>query len=196
MKIFSFIFLAVLLGACQSNAPIIKKTYDLGPPAQTSSSGMTASSGISLATIRSVPALQSPAMLYRLLYQDAQQLQSFAYHRWSMPPAALLQQHLVLSFAANGLSLADAVTPDTPRLQLDLLEFTQQFSAVQNSHAQIDVQATLMKGQRVLAQKIFHASAPAASAEAPAGAQALRVAADSLCTELTGWVRTYIPARS
>lgn len=49
---------------------------------------------LELATPQSSAALNSPAVLYRLGYADAQQLRPYTLARWSMPPAQLVGQRL------------------------------------------------------------------------------------------------------
>lgn len=185
---------ALLLGGCalpeRAPAPL---RYDFGPPAATAPAAAVASALPVLALhVQASPALDSPAMLYRLAYADAQQLRAYTQSRWAMTPAELLQQRL-----REGLARHQAVAPAgeaAPRLlHVELEEFSQQFTAASDSHGLLRLRASLLQrtaaGEQLLAQRSFQLQQPAASADAAGGARALRAAADAVVADLVQWLQ-------
>ncbi|NDI87378.1 ABC-type transport auxiliary lipoprotein family protein [Undibacterium crateris] len=175
--------------ACSSNPAPLKQQYDLGPLTATPANPITsapASLRFVLADIQTTAALDSQAMLYRLQYENAQQLKAYAYARWSMPPAQLIQQRIKQqTSAAGGLILQrNQAAPDTPVLQLELDEFSQVFSSASSSHAQLNGRALISKGGKVLRHRQFQIQLPARQADAAGGATALQQAVDQLIAEL------------
>lgn len=180
------------MSACSSNPAPLKQQYDLGPlaaiPASSVNPVTSAPAGLRfvLADIQTTAALDSQAMLYRLQYENAQQLKAYAYARWSMPPAQLIQQRFKQqTSAAGGLVLQrNQAAPDTPVLQLELDEFSQVFSSASSSHAQLNGRALISKGGKVLRHRQFQIQLPARQADAAGGATALQLAVDQLIAEL------------
>jgi len=174
------------LTACSSNPAPVKQQYDLGPLTTTPITSASAGLRFVLADIQTTAALDSQAMLYRLQYENAQQLKAYAYARWSMPPAQLIQQRFKQRIsAAGGLVLQrNQAAPDTPVLQLELDEFSQVFSSASSSHAQLNGRALISKGGKVLRHRQFQIQLPARQADAAGGATALQLAVDQLIAEL------------
>ncbi len=174
------------LTACSSNPAPVKQQYDLGPLTSTPITSAPASLRFVLADIQTTAALDSQAMLYRLQYENAQQLKAYAYARWSMPPAQLIQQRFKQqTSAAGGLVLQrNQAAPDTPVLQLELDEFSQVFSSASSSHAQLNGRALISKNGKVLRHRQFQIQLPARQADAAGGATALQLAVDQLIAEL------------
>ncbi|MFZ6874875.1 ABC-type transport auxiliary lipoprotein family protein [Undibacterium sp. Di27W] len=186
------VFLLMLLSAC-SSAPVAQQAqqYDFGPLAtNTSAPAGTRKLQISIAEISIPPALDSNAMLYRLQYDNVQQLKAYSLHRWSMPPAQLLLQRLKAGLVAQG---ADVLTnsdgaANLPLLRLELDEFSQIFSSASLSNAHISLRASVIKDRKLLAQKSFQQKIPASTADAPGGARAMREAADASIIEIQNWI--------
>ncbi|MFZ6735376.1 ABC-type transport auxiliary lipoprotein family protein [Undibacterium sp. Ji42W] len=184
-------FLLMLLSAC-SSTPVTQQLqqYDFGPLTTTASALPTQGRlQISIADIAVPPALDSNAMLYRLQYDNVQQLKAYSMHRWSMPPAQLLAQRLKAGLVAQGVDvLANTDGANLPLLRLEVDEFSQIFSAVSQSNAQISLRASVIKGHKLIAQKSFQQKVAATTGDAPGGASAMREAADATITEIQSWV--------
>ena len=186
--------LALLLGACST--PSQRTVYDFGPgPTQAAAASHLAPlPPVVLAELEASSALDGTAMLYRLLYADAQQLRPYAQARWSMPPAQLLRLRLreLLGQRRTVLGATDAVPPGTLLLRLELEEFSQLFSTPRDSAGLVRLRATLGRSgspARVLAQTSLVQQQPSATADAPGGVKALTQAADALAPQLEAWLQ-------
>ncbi|WP_170133698.1 ABC-type transport auxiliary lipoprotein family protein [Undibacterium pigrum] len=185
-------FLLMLLSAC-SSTPVAQQLqqYDFGPltsstPAQAGQTKLQ----ISIADIGIPPALDSNAMLYRLQYDNVQQLKAYTLHRWSMPPAQLLAQRLKAGLVAQGadvLANTDGAA-NLPVLRLEVDEFSQIFTSASQSNAQISLRASVIKGHKLVAQRSFQQKIAATTADAPGGARAMREAADASIMEIQSWI--------
>ncbi|AZP11595.1 ABC transporter [Undibacterium parvum] len=183
--------MATLLQACAGSATAPRFNYDFGA-LPISSLASNAKIAISLADVSAPATLDSNAMLYRLDYDNAQMLRPYAQHRWSMPPAQLMTQRIKARMAtadATVVSVADGVS-DLPILKIDLDEFTQIFSSASQSHAQISLRATLVKRNKLIAQRYFSLATKSDSADAPGGAKAMQIAVDSSISEIMLWLQT------
>lgn len=183
----------VLLSACAvpERAPAPAQ-YDFGLPAAAEVAAPTTEPRPALAVrVQAGAALESPAMLYRLAYADAQQLRAYSRARWTMAPAELVQQRL-----REGLGRQYAVLRPgevAPRvLQLDLEEFSQVFEATDRSHGLLQLRVTVWQvsptGERMLGQRTLQVRQPAATADAGGGVVALRSATDTALDELQRWL--------
>jgi cholesterol transport system auxiliary component len=196
-----------LLAGCGAlpDKPIHAALYDFGPrpiaaPAAPIASATPSQPPIAFAEIEAHARLESTQMLYRLGYDDVNELRSYSQSRWSRSPAQLLRERLREALAATRYVLGPAEStniariegrvPDTLRLTLD--EFSQVFDSPASSAGLIRVNATLIRttpgGDRVLGQRSFTARRPAPSADAPGGVKALADASDSLVAELVAWL--------
>ncbi len=190
--------LALLLGACSTPRSAV---YDFGPgPTQaTAANRMAPLPTVLLAEMDGASALDGTAMLYRLLYADAQQLRPYAQARWSMPPAQLLRLRLreLLGQRRSLLGATDAVPPGTLVLRLELEEFSQLFGTAQSSSALVRLRATLGRSgspARVLAQTSLVQQQPSTTADAPGGVKALAQASDALALQLDQWLQQVVAA--
>ena len=187
----SAVFLLVLVSAC-SSTPVTQQLqqYDFGPLATTAS--VPPNQGklqISIAEVTIPPALDSNAMLYRLQYDNVQQLKAYSLHRWSMPPAQLLAQRLKAVLVSQGADvLANTDGTNLPILRLEIDEFSQIFTAANQSNAQINLRASVIKGHKLIAQKSFQQKVATSTADAPGGARAMRGAADASIAEIQTWI--------
>ncbi len=201
--------LLLMLSACSSNPTAQNQTrqYDFGPlnmdPLSVASSGnglpaqdKVARLQISLADISIPAALESNAMLYRLQYDNAQQLKAYALNRWSMPPAQLLAQRLKAGFTAQGADILAATdgAANLPILRMELDEFSQIFTSPSQSHAQLNLRASIIKANKLVAQKSFQQQMSAGTADGAGGAKAMQQAADACIAELHNWVAS-LPLR-
>lgn len=206
---FGLIFsMTLLLGACSAlpDKPVRAALYDFGPGALTPEPGTRQAPlpPIALADIGTPGgALDNQAVLYRLAYDDAQQLRPYSQARWSMPPAQLIRQRLrdtlsrsraVLN-AGEGPALNRSVNQGVlPRvLQLELDEFSHFFESPGRSVGLIRLRATLVEttpsGERLLAQRSITVQRPAPSPDAPGGVRALTAASDAAIDEIATWLQ-------
>jgi cholesterol transport system auxiliary component len=197
-----------MLGACSAlpDKPVRAALYDFGPGvlAPAPATRQAPLPPIALSDIGTPGgALDNQAVLYRLAYDDAQQLRPYSQARWSMPPAQLVRQRLrdtlgrsraVLN-AGEGPALNRSVNQGVlPRvLQLELDEFSHFFEAPERSVGLIRLRATLVEttpsGEKLLAQRSITVQRPAPSADAPGGVRALTAAADAAIDEIATWLQ-------
>jgi len=181
-------------------APARAVVYDFGPGATAPlpTNRMAPLPPVVLTEVGAPAALDGTAVLYRLVYADAQQLRPYAQARWSMPPAQLLRQRVREQLGARRQVLAPAELAAgsglTFVLRLELEEFSQLFDTPASSRGLVRVRATL--GQtgaagnlRTLAQQSFVVVHPAPSLDAAGGTKALSLASDTLITQLSTWLQ-------
>ena len=181
--------MVALLSACATpSAPTIKTVYDFGPPKVTAAANAPELPPLALAEIQTAWGQSSTAMHYRLAYANAQELRPYALARWSMPPAQLVAQRVraVLSQQRPVVSLGDSSTDFV--LQIALEEFGQNFENPQTSNGTVQLRATLLKGDQLVAQRDFVAVRPAPTNDAAGGARALSEATQATATELAAWL--------
>ena len=209
--LFASILTLSVLAACSvlPDKPVRPALYDFGPGVSVNSAAAPP-----LASLPPLPplaldditsaggALDNTALLYRLAYQEAQQLRPYAMARWSTPPAQLVRQrlreHLSLRRpvfnARDGLALNRSQNAMLPlRLRLELEEFSQLFTAPDTSLGVIRLRATLVEvtpgGEKLLGQRSVVAQRPAPSADAAGGVRALTAATDAAIEEIDQWLQ-------
>ena len=199
-----------LLVGCSAlpDKPVRASLYDFGPGNLTA---MTTSQQAALPALPALAiddintsggALDNQAVLYRLTYQNEQELRPYTFARWSMPPAQLVRQRLREQLgrqrnifdARGGLALnrsQNAVLPLLLRLDLD--EFSHVFTAPEASVGLIRLRATLIEqatsGEKLIAQRSVVVQRPAPSADAPGGVRALTAATDAAIEEIDVWLQ-------
>ena len=193
---------ALMLSACAAlpDKPVRAVTYDFGPGAVVSAPsrpGPQALAPLVLAEIESGAALDGTAVLYRLVYFNAQELRPYAQARWSMAPAQLLRQrlreHLGTSRAvlSPGDSLAGNPSPWVLRVELE--EFSQMFESSTTSAGLLRLRATVVQGsvqgEKLLGQRTFGVSRAAPSADVSGGVRALTAASDAVVVEIDQWLQ-------
>lgn len=203
--------LAVALGGCSAlpSSSSQPTRFDLGTLPQlaaTPAAAAVAFPSIAMDDIQAVVQSEnSTVVLYRLPYADGQALHTYAYARWSQPPAVLVQQRIreivgrdrtVLS--AEGGALPPMVQgKPVPVLQLSVEEFSQQFASPQDSAGVVRLRATVVQprrgGDQLLGQRIFSARQPAKSANAAGGVSALALAVNEVGEQMRQWL-TELPA--
>ena len=210
-NLFVSIFTLSVLAACSvlPDKPVRPALYDFGPGVSASPPGdqplapLPPLQPLALDDVTSTGgALDNTALLYRLAYQEAQQLRPYAMARWSTPPAQLVRQrlreHLSLRRpvfnARDGLALNRSQNAVLPlRLRLELEEFSQLFTAPDTSLGVIRLRATLVEvtpaGEKLLGQRSVVAQRPAPSADAAGGVRALTAATDAAIEEIDQWLQ-------
>ena len=177
--------LAVLLAGCvgTGRSPPPVAVYDLGPPANV----QPAAIGYPVRSVAvDAPSwLESPAMHYRLLYADPARLASYGESRWAARPAELLEQTLRRAVGEGGQGAGPGC-----RLAVDLDEFVQSFRSPTESEAVIELRVRLLppRGEGTLAAKHFSIARPASAADARAGVEAFRAAAQDLSVAVRDWL--------
>jgi cholesterol transport system auxiliary component len=193
MKAWALALATALLAAC-SLGPATKDvpaTYDFG--AQRNHPGEPKIRA-SLLVHGIAPAawLDTPAVVYRLNYEDGARQQAYALTRWAAPPASLLAQRLRARLAAASesgvVSLADNARADYA-LRVELDDFSQVFDSLEASRAVVVARASLVDTVRrtVVAQKTFSIERAAPSANAQGGIRALTAAGDELIEAIAAW---------
>jgi cholesterol transport system auxiliary component len=183
---------AALLTACalpeRAPAPLL---YDFGP-GQGQESAAAPRPPLTLRVLAG-PALESPAMLYRLAYADARQLRSYTQSRWAMAPAELLQQRLRDGLGRD-YALVQPGMNGVRVLLIELEEFSQVFSAPAESHGLLRLRASLLQtgagGEQLLGQREWQLQRPAPSPDAAGGVHALNSASTAAVSELVQWLQT------
>jgi cholesterol transport system auxiliary component len=196
-------FAAGLAGcAAVPDKPVRATLYDFGPGA-TSPAAVAAAplTPIILADVAASSALDNAAVLYRLAYSDAHQLQPYAHARWSASPPQLIRQRLrqqlgqtrpVLDPTESAALARSAGAP--PRvLRIELEEFSQLFDSPAQSWGLLRLRATLLEstpgGEKLLGQRNIVKRQPAPTADAPGGVRALAAATDAAAAEIAQWLQ-------
>ena len=212
--LFCILFAGFLLSGCSAlpDKPVRASLYDFGPgnltamptPRQVALPALPALAIDDIST--SGGALDNQAVLYRLTYQNEQELRPYTFARWTMPPAQLVRQRLREQLgqqrnifdARGGLALnrsQNAVLPLLLRLDLD--EFSHVFTAPEVSVGLIRLRATLIEqatsGEKLIAQRSVVVQRPAPSADAPGGVRALTAATDAAIDEIDLWLQQSRP---
>ena len=193
---------ALALAGCKAlpDKPVRQTMYDFGP-STAAETAATSRGALVLKEVEVTGILETPALLYRLGYEDAHQLRPYAYARWSAPPGQLLRQRLrdvlgrdraVLDAAAAAALSRRGGTPP-PVLRVELEEFSQLFDSPGESKGVVRVRCTLLEntggGERLVAQRSFNVQRPAPSADAPGGVRALTAATDAAAQDIASWLQ-------
>jgi cholesterol transport system auxiliary component len=197
------LLMVVVLAGCKAlpDKPMRQTMYDFGPAVPVVASTAPARSALLLPEVEASGILETPALLYRLGYEDPHQVRSYAYARWSAPPGQLVRQRLrdVLSAeravldAAAASSLARRGGTPPPVLRVELEEFSQLFESSTASKGVLRLRCTLLEntagGERLVAQRSFDVQRPAPSADAAGGVRALAAATDAAAQDIARWLQ-------
>lgn len=201
------LLLAVLLAGCSAlpDKPTRPAQYDFGPGpvADVPMDRRAPLAPLALDEVEASGPLEAgTAVLYRLGYADAQQLRPYAQARWSMPPAQLVRQRLreqlgqrrTVVSAGEGAAMLRNDGRQPLVLRVELLEFSQLFTAPAQSAGLVRLRATVVDnlpaGEQVLAQRQVVVQRPAPTADAAGGVRALAEATDAAAAELSQWLET------
>ncbi|MEO5573036.1 MAG: ABC-type transport auxiliary lipoprotein family protein [Gammaproteobacteria bacterium] len=180
-----------LLTAC-SIAPKDKQTvstYDFGLPNQILADNRTRLTiRPDIPSVSSPTWLDTPAILYRLAYQDSARLQPYADSRWAASPAALLTLRLRQAIAAV---TPDSGAPKQHELQVALEEFSQIFDAPGISRVLLRASVKLLSedGRDILAERTFAIERPSPTGDANGAVKALTQASDEFITQVANWLK-------
>jgi len=196
-------FTVLALAGCSAipSKPMRQAMYDFGPQAPAPAAAAPARSALVLPEVEARGILETPALLYRLGYDDPNELRPYAYARWSAPPGQLLRQRLrdvlgrerpVLDSAAAAALVRRGGSPP-PVLRVELEEFSQLFESPTASRGVLRLRCTLLEntggGERLVAQRSFDVRRPATGADAPGGVRALAAAADAAAQDIAAWLQ-------
>ena len=192
--------LALVLAAC-ALGPQAKPVavYDFGMPPPAAPAARIAGP-LRVADVAAPAWLDSPAIVYRLAYQDPARREVYSLSRWAGTPAALLTQRLRTRLAAatmGGVLGAGDGARSAYTLVVELDDFSHVFDTVEASRGVVRVRATLIATvQRTLvAQHSFSAERSAAGANAQGGVSALVQASDELIEQVLAWTAQHAAGR-
>lgn len=196
---------AAVLAGCGAlpEKPTQQTMYDFGPAPAAAAPAPAAGErpALVLPEVEAEGILETPALLYRLGYDDPNQVRPYAFARWSAPPPQLLRQRLrdvlaggrsVLdSAAASALVRRGAERPPVLRVQVE--EFSQLFDSPTASRGMLRLRCTLLEssngGERLVAQRSFMVERPAPTADASGGVRALTAATDAAAQDIARWLQ-------
>jgi cholesterol transport system auxiliary component len=185
---------AALLSACTlpgEHRPR-EATFDFGLPPAAAVKFDAIRGSVLVPDVASPEWLDSPAIVYRLAYDDVAHTRIYARSRWAAPPAALVTQRLRAAVAtATGGQLVmpqDAARADWV-LRVDLEAFSQVFGAPDQSRAHVRMRATLIRAtdRTVVAQRTFSTDRPAPTPDATGGARALAEGVNEVVDAIVAW---------
>ncbi|WP_033536329.1 ABC-type transport auxiliary lipoprotein family protein [Caballeronia zhejiangensis] len=178
-----------------NTAPLRPVLYDFGsPPGAAASIGVPGGSQrpVALADVDAPAALDTPAVLYRLAYADAQQPRPYAQARWSMAPAQLLRQRLREGLGQHRPVLQPGEGGRVRLMRVELEAFHQVFESPQRSAGLVRLRVTLTEpgaaGDDRVEQHSFAAQRPAPTPDAPGGVRALTAATDAVIADIDVWL--------
>jgi cholesterol transport system auxiliary component len=183
-----------LLAGCASKKAQESTTYDFGPSAPLSQQAGAPAAMPALVVMDATgpAALENERMYYRLNYADALQARTYANSRWASNPLQMLTQRVKTRLAQSGMKVLSATDASTgvPLLRVEVDDFVHAFSGVNQSEGQLTLRASLFNDHRLLDQRTFTRSTPAASADAPGGARALAASTDAIAADILAWLAT------
>lgn len=184
------ILLPVVLAACATVSREAPVAYDLGPLRSGHLALPQNAQPFLFSEVHAPEWLEETSMHYRLAYVSLHESRFYANSRWSMPPSKLVEQRFKARIAAAGgvVLPANNGVPSGIKLRLELEDFSQRFDSPGTSIAQVALRVSAMKGSRLLGQKTFVRTAPAASADAAGGARAMAVATDDVIGDALNWL--------
>jgi cholesterol transport system auxiliary component len=188
MKRWLIIFaLCLLVGCAENRRPTtMGEVYDFGLPTERLAEGIRWSS-VAL-EVRAPHWFDSPAIEYRLLYEEPLKLRSYSASRWAGAPGQLLAQRLRQQLGVVGANAGQ--TAASCLLRFELQEFSQLFATPQRSRGLLQGSAILLDARRrILAEKAFASEHASPSADARGGVMALAAASDALGRQLGDWLK-------
>jgi cholesterol transport system auxiliary component len=199
MKTAAWMLAAVLLAGCSAGPTTrdMPAAFDFGAMPADAGGAKTVRASVLLHGVAAPAWLDTPAVVYRLAYQDAARQQSYANSRWAAAPAALLGQRLraKLSAASEGgvVGGGDGARADYA-LRVELEEFSQVFDAADRSRGVVVARASLVNTAKrsLIAQRSFTFERASASADAEGGVRALTAAGGELVDAIVAWTATGI----
>jgi len=185
---------ATVLAGCASNKSAPNTVYDFGAPTAAASQvpATPAIAAIVVMDVTGPTALDNERMFYRLNYADAQQARTYASARWSGTPLDLVTARMKARLAQAGMKVLSATDASNgvPILRIEIDDFVHAFSSASQSEGQVMLRASVFTDHRLVDQRSFARSAPAASNDAPGGARALAAGTDLVAADILAWLAT------
>ena len=188
-----------MVGCSVLKEPPRPAVYDFGTPSRISVGAAATGTPpqrlapLVLAQVGATQTLDSPAVLYRLVYANDQQLRPYSLARWSATPAELVRQRLRERLSADRTVLGPLDPGAALTLKIELDEFSQVFNSPTDSVALVRMNATLtrsdLSGEQPVAQRNVVVRRPAETADAAGGVQALAAATDTAADEIAQWLK-------
>ena len=194
-RIATAVALSLLLAACGSSERKPNTTFDFGSPARAAADPASRPNlppAIVVMDATGPTALDTERMFYRLNYADAQQARTYASSRWSATPVALVTTRIKTRLSQahmKVLSATDAAN-GVPVLRIEIDDFVHAFPSADRSEGRIMLRASVFTEHRLVDQRSFERSTPAASQDAAGGAAALAASTDGLADDIGGWLAT------
>jgi len=184
---------AVQLAGCATSKGTPNTTYDFGPARAPATAPAMPSGFVDTLVVTDVTgstSYDSERIFYRLNYADPLQARSYANSRWAATPLQMVTQRFKTRLAQTGvkvLSTTDAST-GVAILRVDVDDFIHTFTGVTQSEGEVGVRASLFQGHKLVDQKSFRRTTPAATADAAGGATALAASTDKVAADIVAWL--------
>lgn len=176
------------LAACVSGAGArAPKQLDLGSATTALKSPLPPNPAVAVPAATSAALLNETMVIWRV--GDTGQPQAYTSYQWVAPPARLITQRVVDRLSLQGAVLQQSVGADFPQIRLNVQRFEQTFSPDgATSKGNLTLQVVLIRGTKVVDQLLIDLSVPAATQDAPGGADALRQATDQAVEQMAQWL--------
>lgn len=176
----------LLLGAC-AGTPVTEAHYRLQGRPTPLPHTVSLPSALTV-TVKAPEWLDQDQVFYTLQYQDAGRIRGYTQSFWISRPAVLLEDR-IRQVWLEAQATAGTARSSAKRLDIRLLDFSQQFSSPSQSTAELVAEVKLLDvaGGRPVAERLFRLSEPAAP-DAPGAARALSSVSDRLIGEIFVWM--------
>jgi cholesterol transport system auxiliary component len=192
-KTLSLLAAALVLAGCASSKTQEATTFDFGPAAMNAQAAAApALAAVVVMDATGPSALENERMYYRLNYADALQARTYANSRWASNPLQMVTQRMKARLSQSGMKVLSATDASTgvPLLRVEVDDFVHAFSSATQSEGQLTLRASLFSDHRLLDQRTFSRTTPAASADAAGGARALAASTDAVAADILAWLAT------
>lgn len=195
MKYFiPFVFTALLIIGCSTplTPPINEYTILPSEHLQKEKAPLSPHT-LSIASSKTLPSLSSKSLYY---LREGGESGAYLYSRWSDTPAVLIQRSLTASLQEKGVFTS--LLPQTSAvhanwvLESELSAFYHRFPKNSKSEGVIDITYRLVdtSTKRSMGSKRFVITVAAPTDNATGGVNALTLATEELCTQVTTWITT------
>ncbi|TSH94152.1 hypothetical protein FOZ76_12605 [Verticiella sediminum] len=168
------------------------QVLDVGAAEAQAPARLPARAALAVPAVEAAPLLRSQGVIWR--EKGSLEPQAYASYQWASPPSELFEQRLRERLSIEGPVTAGN-TGAMPELRVTLERFEQVFdpaagaSGAPISTGDIALRAVLTDARGQVADQLRVAlSVPAASADAPGGARALRSAVDAVAQSIAEWL--------
>lgn len=173
--------------------------YDLGPTLRSQKQVQASASDVKanmvvIPRIKTHGVLNSRMIIYRFSNLQAYEPRAYTQSRWADEPGEMLRLRMQQIIGEKyPVILSSELAQKTSWILLASLEdFSQDFTAVDQSEGVVQLRVTLLHGGEVLGQKVFNVRSRAPTPDAAGGVMAISTGVDELLTELLSWLDSYI----